>query len=210
MSALSETLAAAADAVRAQREELNRLDGVAGDGDLGITMTTAADALTAILPEIAALDLAPALRRVGSELARKAPSTSGTLVATGFLRAGKAASELPPDAGPVAVLAACIAAAATGIGERGKVALGDKTMLDALVPASESLQAAALSGDGLATALQRAADAAHAGAEATKEMQAKVGRAGWLAERSQGNEDAGAHLIAVIFVAAANHVNQPG
>jgi len=206
MSALTDTLVAVADAVRAQRDELNRLDGIAGDGDLGITMTTAADALTAILPEVAALDFAPGLRRVGSELARKAPSTSGTLIATGFLRAGKAAGEIPQDPSPVTVLAACVAAAATGIGERGKVALGDTTMLDALLPASESLQTAASQRDSLAIALNRAADAARAGAEATKGMQAKAGRAGWLAERSQGNEDAGAHLIATIFSTAAIHV----
>src|SRR3954465_4362806 len=89
----SDTLAAMSTAAIAGAATLNQLDAVAGDGDLGVTVTAAANALLAILPEVAALeaqDMAAALRRCGSEVARKAPSTCGTLLATGLLRAARA------------------------------------------------------------------------------------------------------------------------
>jgi dihydroxyacetone kinase len=203
MMALTNVLAAVARDVVAERDELNRLDGVAGDGDMGITMTTAANALLAIFPEIARQDLATALKRCGSELARKAPSTSGTLVATAFLRAGRAAGDATSS--PVDQLAHLVEAALRGIEERGKSAPGDKTMLDALAPAATALRAAADDGTSLHAALTQAASAAADGAHATATMRARVGRAGWLADRSEGNVDAGAYLVAVVFASAARH-----
>jgi dihydroxyacetone kinase-like protein len=206
---LTGAIAAAADAVIAEAETLNRLDGVAGDGDLGVTTTAAANALKAIVPDLAAQDLATALKRCGSEIARKAPSTCGTLIATGFLRAGRAAGETA-FAGAVndtARAAVLLAAAQQGIQERGKAAPGEKSLLDALAPAVDTLREGGAAGEPLPPAFRRAANAAAAGAAATKEMRAKVGRAGWLADRSQGSEDAGAHLIALLFAAAARHLN---
>lgn len=203
MSALHRILSAVADDVIAVKEDLVRLDAVAGDGDLGVTMSVAAQAVQAVLPELEGLDLASQLKRIGSELARKAPSTCGTLVATGFLRAGRAAGEAHADG--VALFADLVDAAQQAIRERGKAAPGDKTLLDALVPAAEALRSAADEDLALADALVRAAQAAVAGAEATRTMPAKFGRAGWLAERSAGHEDAGAHLIGVIFASAARH-----
>jgi dihydroxyacetone kinase-like protein len=202
VSRLTDVLDAVADAVIAEAEALNRLDAVAGDGDLGVTMATAANALKALRPEIEGQDAASALKRCGTELARKAPSTSGTLVATGFLRAGRVAAE--PAPGAVAALTRALEAAQQGIEERGKAVPGDKTMLDALAPAVAALREA--SGEPLAGALARAAAAAAAGAAATRGMRAKVGRAGWLADRSEGTEDAGAHLVATALAAAARAV----
>lgn len=204
MTALTRVLDGVAGEVIAAAGELNRLDGVAGDGDLGVTMTAAAQALQALLPELVGQDLPATLRRCGAELARKVPSTSGTLVATGFLRAARAAADAQgraqagaqsqgapaSEADQVALVAQLLAAAQQGIQERGKAAPGDKTMLDALAPAVAALQAVA--GNGAA-----------AGAVATKTMRAKVGRAGWLADRSAGHVDAGAHLVALAFAAAA-------
>jgi dihydroxyacetone kinase len=200
-------LAAVVGAVAGAAEELNRLDSVAGDGDLGVTMTQAAGALTAILPELEGQDLAAQLRRCGGELARKAPSTSGTLVATGFLRAARAAGEAGgapggQPGGDTARLARLLGAAQQGIQERGKAAPGDRTLLDALAPAVAALEAAGKEGAGVATALARAAQAAHEGAEATRTMRAKVGRAGWLADRAAGHVDAGAYLVALVLDAA--------
>src|SRR5206468_2736974 len=143
-----------------------------------------------------------ALKRCGSELARKAPSTAGTLVATGFLRAGRVAAD--PASDGVAALTRALEAAQQGIEERGKAAPGDKTMLDALAPAVAALREA--SGETLAGALARASAAAAAGAAATAGLRAKVGRAGWLADRSEGSEDAGAHLVATALAAAARAV----
>jgi dihydroxyacetone kinase-like protein len=196
MTAFASVLIRVAEDVVAAQAELNQMDGVAGDGDLGLTMSTGARALIAIAPELETLDLASALRRCGTELARKAPSTSGTLLATAFLRA---AGAVAGDKPPAALLAAALSASQTGIEQRGKASVGDKTLLDALAPAQAATQAAADAGLDLCEALRAAARAAAEGADATRNMRARVGRAGWLAERSEGHVDAGAHLVALVL-----------
>ena len=92
--------------------------------------------------------------------------------------------------------------------ERGKAAPGDRTMLDALAPAVAALQAGGEAGAPLAPSLAGAARAAAEGAEATRTMRAKVGRAGWLAERAAGNVDAGAALVALILAAASRQISR--
>jgi phosphoenolpyruvate---glycerone phosphotransferase subunit DhaL len=207
MSRFTRVLESVANDVIADADTLNRLDGVAGDGDLGVTMTAAASAVRDLLPALEGMDLDVALKRVGSELARKAPSTCGTLLATALLRAGRTAGDASFASleGEVARLALLFGAAQQGIEERGKASPGDKTLLDALAPAREALQAASGTLD-LDAALRQAAAAAAAGAERTKVLRARVGRAGWLADRSQGHEDAGAYLVALILASAARTV----
>jgi len=205
MSALTEVFAAIAREVVAARDELNRLDAAAGDGDMGLTMATAAGAVTDLLPQLDGQDVASVLKRCGGEVARKAPSTSGTLLATALLRAGRAAAEAPTGS-TAAQLAALVNAAQVGIQERGKAVVGDKTLLDALAPAAEALRLAATRGASVHEALADAASAASTGAEATRSMRPKVGRASWIADRSVGHEDAGAHFVALILTSAAKHV----
>jgi dihydroxyacetone kinase len=203
MSSLTSLFGYVADDIIAAQAELNSLDAVAGDGDLGLTMTTAAEAVKALLPELDTMELAGALKRCGAELARKAPSTSGTLFATALLRAGAAAGQdAATGEAPVATLARLVTAAAEGIQQRGKAKPGDKTLLDALVPASDALTNASKSGLDLQSALQQATDAARAGAEETRGLRPRVGRASWLADRSEGHEDGGAHLVALVFASA--------
>jgi dihydroxyacetone kinase len=209
MSELGRVIEAVANDVLAAQSELNRLDGIAGDGDMGATMAAGATALIGALPDINELDLAAALRRCGTELARKAPSTSGTLIATACLRAGGAAtSAKSPGESAASVAARLVDAGLAGIQQRGKAQIGDKTMLDALDPAATALREAAAQAASLPAALASAAAAARSGAEATRGMRARVGRAGWLADRSEGNVDAGAHLVALIFDSAARHTAQ--
>ncbi|MEA2675639.1 MAG: hypothetical protein QOI92_2831 [Chloroflexota bacterium] len=184
-----------------RKDELNRLDGVAGDGDLGLTMTTAANALLELAPSLDALQEADAIRRCGTEIARRAPSTGGTLIAFALMATAKA--NVAPDAPPLDRAAAYLDAAAASVAQRGHVEPGDRTMLDALRPAADAIREAADTGTDPATALRKAATASDAGARGTAAMAAKVGRAGWLADRAAGHEDAGARLIAVIFGAAA-------
>jgi len=201
---LTAVLEAIAVDLMAGRDELTRLDSVAGDGDLGITAGKIAAALRSVAREAGDDPPGAILRKCGADIARAAPSTCGTLVATGFLRAARAfESTWTHDVGGVAEV---LDAARRGIEERGKAAAGDKTMLDALGPAVEAARAAAKDGLRLAAALERAAEAAEAGAVATAEMRAKAGRAGWLAERSQGHVDAGARLVAIGFTAAARTI----
>jgi len=204
MSTLITVFGSVADDVIAAQAELNSLDSVAGDGDLGLTMTTAAEAIRELLPELEGVELTDALKRCGALLARKAPSTSGTLLATALLRAGAAAAKEPAlPATPLATLARLVAAAVEGIEQRGKAKLGDKTLLDALVPASQALQRASDTGSDLPSALKQAANAATLGAAETREMRPRIGRASWLADRSAGHEDGGARLVALMFASAA-------
>ncbi|MES1239656.1 MAG: DAK2 domain-containing protein, partial [Chloroflexota bacterium] len=93
MSRLLAGLRAAAESIAGAADELNRLDGTAGDGDLGVTMTIAATSVLALLPELEGAGVADVLRRCGAKIAGDAPSTSGTLVATGLLSAARAAGE---------------------------------------------------------------------------------------------------------------------
>ena len=190
------------------RDELNRLDAVAGDGDLGLTVTAACRALLDLAPTLDGMSEAAAIRACGMEIAKKAPSTGGTLIAFALIGAAKA----PVDAvgsGPGRATA-YLDAATTTIAQRGQVTPGDRTMLDALQPAADALAAAAESGVDAAAAARTAASAADAGAEATARMPAKVGRAGWLADRAAGHEDAGARLVALAIRAAARSIEAPG
>lgn len=194
-----------AEGVRASADELNRLDGEAGDGDLGVTMATASSIIIALLPDLEGKTTAAALRSCGLALARGAPSTAGTLIATGLLRAAGAAESRAAGA-PAAAFAVLLDAGCRGIAERGKAEVGSKTMLDALVPASIAAARSASAGETIETAFALAADAADEGARATTTMRAVHGRAGWLSERSAGHEDAGARLVAIALQSASDAV----
>jgi dihydroxyacetone kinase len=192
-------------AVEEARDELNRLDAAAGDGDLGVTMTAAAQGAAALAQrgELDGKPVAEALRALGRELARCAPSTSGTLFARGLLQAGREAASRP-DEPPAALAAALVTAAIEGIQRAGKAQPGDRTMLDALVPAAAALQDAAARAEPAAAAVAAAAQAAQAGAAATKDLEPKVGRASWIADRARGNVDGGARAVAIIAAAVAS------
>jgi dihydroxyacetone kinase len=191
-------------AIEEARDELNRLDAAAGDGDLGLTMTAAAAAAAAVADrgDLAQRTLGEALRALGMELARAAPSTSGTLFARGLLQAGRQAPAHAGDS-PVAMAAALVQAAIEGIQKAGKAQPGDRTMLDALAPMARALQEAADRGEPPKAAATAAAEAARAGAEATKDLEPKVGRASWIADRAKGNVDGGAQAVAIIATAIA-------
>ena len=200
-SPVGDVVAAVAAALVEARDRLNELDGAAGDGDLGLTAGRAAEALVEIAPTLDGLEPAAAARAIGMALARRAPSTGGTLIAFACLAAGKVdASGLAPG---LRALAALLEAARDEVATRGKVAAGDRTMLDALAPAAAAVRASADAGGTIAAALADAATAADAGAIATADMAATTGRAGWLADRARGHEDAGARLVAIVFAAAA-------
>jgi dihydroxyacetone kinase len=201
---LADLLIAVAEALAGRRDELNRLDGVAGDGDLGVTVTLASEAVVAIAPDIRGLETSDALRRIGTEIARRAPSTSGTLVAFSFLAAGRVGAVEAEGDGPRAI--PYLGAATRSIAERGKVAVGGRTMLDALAPAIDAFRSSIERGDAVSEAARAAATAADEGARQTASMTPTVGRAAWLGERARDHEDAGARLVAMAFEAAAAHL----
>ncbi|WP_428030171.1 dihydroxyacetone kinase subunit L [Ancylobacter sp.] len=182
----------------AEREFLIALDGKVGDSDLGITMaksfTAAADTVAA---EGAAAGLPKLLRSAGAIIAKTAPSTMGTLTATGFLRGGKALEGSEAMGTPEA--AVFWRAFTTGIAERGKAKLGDKTILDVLDPVATVLEAQAASGAALAPAMAAAAREADAALERTKSLLAQHGKAAAFQEKTIGLQDAGA-TVGVLLV----------
>lgn len=203
MSGLLEALRSISEELRKRADELNELDGWAGDGDLGVTVSTAAGVVLGLLPRLGEATVQGVLAQCGMAVAREAPSTAGTLIAAGLLRAAQAASEAKGDA---ATLARLLEAGQAGIADLGRAEPGSKTMLDALGPATDAASEAATRGESLASAVEAAAAAADMGAKATASMQPRHGRAGWLAQRSIGHEDGGARLVAIVLAAAARSV----
>jgi dihydroxyacetone kinase-like protein len=184
------------------RQQLTDLDSAVGDGDFGISVDRG---FTAVQTELAAnppADLRSVFQSAATVLIRTMGGTSGPLLGTFFLRAGGACagkSELEP-----ADVVALFQAGVDGIQQRGKAALGDKTMLDALLPAVDAMRAALEAGSGLAEIMERGAAAAEAGVQATRTMQARKGRASYLGDRSVGHQDAGATGAHLLLKAAAD------
>lgn len=191
---LRTALAAAADTLDAQQDELTRLDSLQGDGDLGRTAGIMAAAIRQTTEEEAGADASALLLRLGARIASAAPSSSGTLVASAFIGASKALKE-STDAPLVDGLRAAIQA----VQHRGKALPGDRTMLDAAAPALGRLEASP--GD-----LADAALAAEAGVEATRTMVARVGRARFLAGNAIGEPDPGAVMVGTALAAALRAV----
>jgi dihydroxyacetone kinase len=206
VSNLADTVVKIAEGLEAAHEELNRLDAAAGDGDLGNTVMLAAQAVRASINAETDANPAGLLRCCGSEIATSAPSTSGTLAARALLAAARAVDSAEQSETSVGVLAIAFKAALAAVQSAGKAAPGDRTMLDALAPAAEELSSQARAGVGLTEALAAAAAAARRGADATRFLTPRAGRARWLAQRSKGTEDAGAHLVALVLALAADAV----
>ena len=201
-------MAVAAHALASSTDELNRLDGFAGDGDLGITMSAAAKALEDVLVANQQAEPDELLAACGAAIARHAPSTSGTLLATGLLRASKVVQQ--PGGDVVKVLADAFQAAQEAIQARGRAAVGDRTIVDGLQAVCTSLQASSSAGLRLEEALRAAAEAVSMAAEATAAMEPKIGRASWVPDRAKGHPDAGCAMLAIALKAAAAEVNAAG
>ncbi len=189
-----------------QRDFLIALDGKVGDSDLGITMSKAfAAAAEAVHAEGAEAGIAKLLRVAGAIMARVAPSTMGTLTATGFLRASKACEDVS-EIGTNEV-AAFWRAYRDGIAERGKAKVGDKTLLDVLDPIAVTLEAQAASGASLKDALAVAAKAGEDALEATKTMVAQHGKAAAFQEKTIGLQDAGATVGMLLITSMSAFVS---
>ena len=135
-------------------------------------------------------DIGALFKQVGMILVSTVGGAAGPLYGTLFLKMGVIAGPGPELT--VEQWAAALEAGVEGVQARGKAELGDKTMIDALVPAAGALRAAAAAGLSLADALRQAADAAEEGMKATTPLVARKGRASYLGERSAGHQDPGA------------------
>jgi phosphoenolpyruvate---glycerone phosphotransferase subunit DhaL len=173
------------------------LDAVVGDGDFGYSLARGFEIVIADWDDLDRTDVATFLRKVAVIITSRIGGTSGPIWGTAFLRAGGAASGADGIGSDEAV--AMLRAGIEGVKQRGGSDLGDKTLLDSLVPAVDVLEARLGAGDDPEVALAAAAEAASAAAEATRPMLAKRGRAAYTGERSIGTLDADAVGVAVMF-----------
>jgi dihydroxyacetone kinase/dihydroxyacetone kinase-like protein len=173
------------------------LDAVVGDGDFGYSMARGFEQVLAGFDDFDRSDIGTFLKKVAVTITGRIGGTSGPIWGTAFLRAGAVAAgktALEP-----ADVVAMLRAAVEGIMQRGQAELGDKTLLDALVPATDALERELDAGNGSTAAIQAASAAAREAAEATKDMVARRGRAAYTGERSRGSVDAGATAVAVML-----------
>lgn len=186
-----------ADALLANTDYLTELDQAVGDGDLGITAGNIARALEALAATDPGEDLGKYLMSAGMKVNSLASSSLGTLIATAMMRAGKECKGLSAVDG--AQLVAMLHAADLGIQERGKTGPGQKTIIDAVHPAAAAFDEAIKAGVSLAEAGAKLLAAAEEGTEAVRPLRSKVGRAGWVGERTEGRIDPGCAFAVIAF-----------
>ena len=193
-----QALAAVGDAIAAAHDELCALDGSIGDGDHGVTMKVGFEAIrTALGDSDGSEGFAPICGKAAKAFMSATGGSAGPLYATALIRAGTALKDRPVMDGPAAAL--FVGACAEGVQARGKASPGDKTMLDAWLPAAAAAREAAERGGDVVVVLAAAAQAAAEGAEATRAMEARLGRASRLGQRSVGGVDPGAASTALIL-----------
>ena len=181
-----------------QRQYLTDLDAAIGDADHGVNMDRGFRAAVARVDAQAA-DASPGaiLRTVGAAVMSTVGGASGPLWGMAFRRAGQQLGDAPEIDGPA--LTGTLDQIVQAMRGLGKAEVGDKTMLDALVPAAETLHARIEAGATLAEALTAACESAEAGVQGTIPLQARKGRASYLGERSIGHQDPGATSAALIL-----------
>lgn len=186
-------------AINGEKDRLSELDGAIGDADHGITMSLG---FTVVNAELAKLDLDHMLpseifTAAASAFLDAVGASTGPLYAAAFLRAAQALKQ--DENISSAVQAAIVEAMTTGIKERGKGQRGDKTMLDAWIPATEAAVGARARGFGAPEMWNNILEAAETGANSTRSMVAARGRAARLGERSLGHIDPGAASAVIIL-----------
>jgi dihydroxyacetone kinase-like protein len=193
---ISGMLNAAVAQIRANHERLSQLDSAVGDGDHGTTILRAMEAVSRAIPPQPASDLKGLFSAIGWAVMGCDGGSTGPLLGSFFLGMGEAGAgrtELDHDA-----LVKAFEAGVAKLQKQSRAQIGDKTMMDAFLPALAALKAAPPA-EGIRAALQSAAQAAAEGAEATKTMRARFGRARNLGDRVLGHMDPGAVSISLIL-----------
>ena len=189
-------LQSAVGQIRANHEMLSRLDAAVGDGDHGTTILRTMEAVAKAIAENTGTDLKGLLGKVAWDVMGCDGGSTGPLLGSFFIGMSDAVADKTEldCAGVVAMFEGGI----HKLAKQSRAKVGDKTMMDAFLPALDAMKAAAPSGS-IPAALQQAAEAAAQGAEATRTMRAKFGRARNLGDRSLGAVDPGAMSVALIF-----------
>jgi dihydroxyacetone kinase-like protein len=195
------------ESVRAERDHLVQLDAAIGDGDHGTNMTRGFEAVVQALAADGALPPGRLLVLAGRTLVSTVGGASGPLWGSALRSGGRVLGDQRTFDGPQ--LVEVLAAALASVKDLGTASPGDKTMVDALEPAVNTLRQRIDAGDDLAKAVEAAALAAEEGMRATIPLQARKGRASYLGERSVGHQDPGATSTALIIRALQRAVTAP-
>jgi dihydroxyacetone kinase-like protein len=195
-------LKAYAATIAENKSYLTELDSAIGDADHGINMDRGFQAVLAKLDGAPAGDVGGLFKTVGMTLVSTVGGAGGPLYGTLFLQMGIATAG--KDEISAEDWSAALAAAVSGVQARGKAELGDKTMLDALIPGRDAFAAAVEDGAELPAALRRSAEAAEEGMTATIPLVARKGRASYLGERSAGHQDPGATSSSLLLRTVAD------
>ncbi|WP_339776566.1 dihydroxyacetone kinase family protein [uncultured Thalassospira sp.] len=187
---------AVAKKLKAEEPHLTDLDTKAGDGDLGASLERGADAILA-LPHKAWATPATALIATGNALRKAIAGSSGPFYANALIRAGRHLQDAASPSPSPAQWAEAFEIAANAIAELGGAKQGDRTMLDALLPAAKAFRDAVAKDKTGKDAWQAACDAARNGADKTAEMTPELGRASYLGDRAVGVPDGGAVAVAI-------------
>ncbi len=191
---LQTTAQAVAKALIEAEAHLTELDSITGDGDLGASMTRGAEAVLA-LPDSAFAEVAGGLMAMGDTLRRAIAGSSGPFYATALMRASR---HLAGIGSPTAAdMAEAFSVAVQAVSDLGGAKPGDRTMIDALRPAADAFTASLAQGKPTQEAWQQAIAAGISGAEATKAMRPRLGRASYLGDRAIGHPDGGAVAVTV-------------
>jgi dihydroxyacetone kinase-like protein len=205
-------LLAYADRIAAEEMVLTELDAAIGDADHGANMQRGMSKVRERLgdPGFQSDDIGSLLRTVGMTLISSVGGAAGPLYGAFFLRAAQGMNHDSQGASAVGLvqLAAMFRNGLEGVQQRGKAQLEDKTMIDALQPAVEALEHAAVDGTTVTQALEAARAAAAKGTRHTIEIQANKGRASYLGPRSIGHQDPGATSVLFLFEAAVATLGQ--
>ena len=199
--AVLDWIKAYAAAIATDKDALTQLDAQIGDGDHGANMHRGFQAVLAKLPGVADKDIGSIFKTVGMTLVSTVGGAGGPLYGTFFMQLGTATSGKMEMT--LADWSVALQAGVDGVVMRGKANPGDKTMVDALLPAAAALKVAAANGTALPSALRMAEQAGREGMVATIPLVARKGRASYLGERSAGHQDPGATSSYLLLRTAA-------
>ena len=188
----------AADKIRANRDELTRLDSAIGDGDHGTSISRAMNIAEKVVHKSEKQDVKGLLKDVGWGVMGVDGGATGPLLGSFIMGLGMGL-ETPEKDIDCPALAAMFEAGLANVSRQTKALPGDKTIMDALMPAVQTIRAAADTGKSIKEALENAARAAEKGAMSTKDFTARFGRAKNLGERVLGFQDPGATSMALMF-----------
>ena len=204
-TSIASLITAIQNTINANADEVTELDKAIGDGDHLINLQRGLDALSAINDELAAMEWSDAFMKIGMTLMSTMGGASGSLFGTLFISMGKATKGKEPD---LATFSEAFFQGVESVKQRGKADIGEKTMLDTLIPVANSLNSDVANNIAFDQILDNTTKEAIKGMESTKDLIATKGRASFLGERAIGHIDAGARTSQLMICAIVDVLRQ--